>query len=105
MAMASRLGAALDAPQGIAAHAFWFGEDQARYIVTARDAQAILKTAEEAGLAAIALGETGGDALTFRSVRGESTTALADLRKAHESFFHDWMESEGGLDASDLSGN
>ena len=32
MAMASGIGAVLEAPAGLAAHAFWFGEDQARYV-------------------------------------------------------------------------
>src|SRR5438874_13410668 len=35
MAMASGLGAELEPPP-MAAHAFWFGEDQARYVVTVR---------------------------------------------------------------------
>ena len=35
MAMASGIGAELDRPP-LAAHAFWFGEDQARYLVTAK---------------------------------------------------------------------
>ena len=35
MAMASGIGAVLEGPTDIAAHAFWFGEDQARYVVTA----------------------------------------------------------------------
>src|SRR6185503_4963838 len=35
MAMASGIGADLDAaPEDTPAHAFWFGEDQARYLVT-----------------------------------------------------------------------
>ena len=38
MAMASGIGAELDrAP--LAAHAFWFGEDQARYVVTVKPAR------------------------------------------------------------------
>src|SRR4029079_8322783 len=40
MAMASGIGAELQHPL-IAAHAFWFGEDQARYVVTADPATAI----------------------------------------------------------------
>ena len=39
MAMASGIGAELDAAP-LAAHAFWFGEDQARYVVTVRAAEA-----------------------------------------------------------------
>ena len=37
MAMASGIGAVLEAPSNVPAHAFWFGEDQARYVVTAKD--------------------------------------------------------------------
>ena len=37
MAIASGIGATLDAPSAkVPPHAFWFGEDQARYVVTAR---------------------------------------------------------------------
>ena len=36
MAMASGIGAELDDGPAYAAHAFWFGEDQARYVVTVR---------------------------------------------------------------------
>src|SRR6476619_4526367 len=49
MAMASGIGAALDAvPEDTPAHAFWFGEDQARYVVTvptAREAEVIKRVA------------------------------------------------------------
>src|SRR5437016_4569621 len=51
MAMASGIGAALDAaPEDTPAHAFWFGEDQARYIVTVRaaDVDAVMKRAQAA---------------------------------------------------------
>jgi hypothetical protein len=33
------------------------------------------------------------------------SVSLEELRNANESFFRDWMESGGGLDASDISGN
>ena len=37
MAMASGIGARLDAPPpALPPHAFWFGEDQGRYVVTVR---------------------------------------------------------------------
>ena len=48
MAMASGIGATLDAaPDDIPAHAFWFGEDQARYVVTvpAARCEAVLERA------------------------------------------------------------
>jgi len=49
MAMASGIGAVLsEAPADIPAHAYWFGEDQARYLVTvpAAQAQAVLARAQ-----------------------------------------------------------
>jgi phosphoribosylformylglycinamidine synthase len=72
--------------------AFWFGEDQARYVITARDAQPIIDNAGEAGLAAIVLGKTSGNGLVIHTKDGECAVVLADLREAHESFFRDWME-------------
>ena len=40
LAMAGHIGARLDpAPTDLAPHAFWFGEDQARYVVTSTAAQ------------------------------------------------------------------
>ena len=50
MAIASHIGAVLEAPAGIADHAFWFGEDQARYVVTAKDAGAVAARAKAAGV-------------------------------------------------------
>jgi phosphoribosylformylglycinamidine synthase subunit PurL len=92
-------------PDRPSAPAFWFGEDQARYLVAARDAQAIANAASEAGLAAVEIGRTGGSALTFESLGKTSEVTLSDLREASDSFFRDWMGSGAGLDPSDLSGN
>jgi phosphoribosylformylglycinamidine synthase subunit PurL len=68
--MASGIGATLDAPTS-SAHAFWFGEDQARYVVTVAAGRAadIVARARDAGVPALALGTTGGDALTLGSER------------------------------------
>jgi phosphoribosylformylglycinamidine synthase len=70
MAMASGLGARLDAALG-PAHGFWFGEDQARYVVTVAPARAaeIVARAEKAGVPARRIGVTGGDALTLGAER------------------------------------
>lgn len=93
MAMAGGIGGTVTMPEDRSTAApFWFGEDQARYIVTTGNPAALIEAAEAAGLAAIALGETGGEALTFRAAAGESTVSLADLNEASESFFRDWME-------------
>jgi phosphoribosylformylglycinamidine synthase len=79
MALASGIGAHLDELD----HARAFGEDQARYVVTTKNADAILAAALTAGVTARRLGTTGGD-----SVAG---VGLAKLRSAHEGFFPSLM--------------
>jgi phosphoribosylformylglycinamidine synthase II len=91
MAMASGTGATLDAaPAGMPAHAFWFGEDQARYVVTAPALAlpAIEAAARDAGIPALRLGLTGGEHLTLP---GERPISVADLKKRHESWLPDYM--------------
>jgi phosphoribosylformylglycinamidine synthase subunit PurL len=70
MAMASGIGARLDPPPS-PAHGFWFGEDQARYVVTVAASRAadIAARARQAGVPVEVLGTTGGDALTLGSER------------------------------------
>ncbi len=93
MAMAGDMGFAVAMPEDRRSlAAFWFGEDQARYIVTATEAEPVLAAAEAAGLAALALGVTGGDRLIFRSTYGESMVPLDEVKAAHRAFFHNWME-------------
>jgi phosphoribosylformylglycinamidine synthase len=89
MAMASGIGAALD-PTPFAAHAFWFGEEQARYVVTAAApaAEAIIARARAAGVPVRRLGTTGGDALT---PEGDRPILVAKLRAAFESWFPAYM--------------
>ncbi|HEY4921402.1 MAG TPA: phosphoribosylformylglycinamidine synthase subunit PurL [Xanthobacteraceae bacterium] len=70
MAMASGIGATVEsAPPP--AHAFWFGEDQGRYVITmaASRAAEIIARAERACVPARRLGTTGGDALTLGAER------------------------------------
>src|SRR5262252_4247513 len=84
MAMASGIGAELDrAP--LAAHAFWFGEDQARYVVTvaAGVAETVMARARAAGVPARQVGLTGGDALTLE---GERPILVAKLRERFEGW-------------------
>ena len=72
MAMASGIGATLAAaPTDIPAHAHWFGEDQARYLVTVPAAKvgAVLDRARGANVPVWTIGKTGGDALTLAGER------------------------------------
>ncbi|MBW7850052.1 MAG: phosphoribosylformylglycinamidine synthase subunit PurL [Rhodospirillales bacterium] len=91
MAMASGIGARLDhAPPTMPAHAWWFGEDQGRYVVTcaASSAAAVLEAAQEADLAARMVGTTGGDDL---SIDGAESIAVSELRQVHERWLPDYM--------------
>jgi phosphoribosylformylglycinamidine synthase subunit PurL len=89
MAMASGIGAELDrAP--LAAHAFWFGEDQARYVVTVAPgvAETVMARARAAGVPARQVGLTGGDALTLE---GERPILVAKLRERFEGWLPAYM--------------
>jgi phosphoribosylformylglycinamidine synthase II len=94
MAMASSMGAALDPEKGdVQRHAFWFGEDQARYLVTvpaksASSPQQILEAAKAAGVPACRLGVTGGDVLMLP---GERPVSVAKLREVFEGWLPAYM--------------
>ena len=94
MAMASNIGATLElSPGGIPPHGFWFGEDQARYVVTAPalalpEIEAAAKTA---GVSAMRLGLTGGEQLTLP---GERPISVAELKKRHESWLPEYMAAK-----------
>ncbi|MGB7100024.1 MAG: phosphoribosylformylglycinamidine synthase subunit PurL, partial [Xanthobacteraceae bacterium] len=88
MAMASRLGAVLEAPADIPAHAFWFGEDQARYVITARDADRVVQLANTAAVPIIRLGATGGRVLAFGD---ERPLPIGDLLKRFEEWLPSYM--------------
>ena len=70
--------------------AFWFGEDQARYVVTVREEDRIrvLAGAATAQVPMILLGHSGGDSL---SIAGERPILVADLRRRFESWLPDYM--------------
>ncbi len=91
MALASGIGARLTMPAAmIPPHAFWFGEDQARYVVSvpADRADALIDAAGKAGIIVAQLGMTGGDALILPK---EETILLKDLLAAHENWMPDYM--------------
>ena len=93
MAMAGGIGAALpEAPEDMPAHAYLFGEDQARYLlaVEAETAPDILYAASAQGIDAAAVGVTGSDRLTLP---GGETISVADLKAAHEGWLPAYMAS------------
>ena len=93
MAIASGIGADLDRPP-IAAHAFWFGEDQGRYVATVKPslAERIMQRARSAGIPVRQLGFTGGDALT---VQDEHPILVAKLRERFEGWLPAYMAAAG----------
>jgi phosphoribosylformylglycinamidine synthase subunit PurL len=96
MAVAGGVGASLEAlPGDIPAHAFLFGEDQGRYVVTAAEQAfaAIAADAKAAGVPLRRLGATGGAALTLP---GEAPISLGDLKARHESWLPDFMAARPG---------
>ena len=91
--IASGIGAQLlAAPASIVPHAYWYGEDQARYIVTvpAQEAGLILAKMKGAGVPCARIGTTGGDTIT---VAGETPVTIASLKAGFESWFPSYMGS------------
>jgi phosphoribosylformylglycinamidine synthase II len=87
MALAGSRGVALEeAPDDLPAHASWFGEEQARYVVAASPdkADAIHKAAAVAKVPVRVLGTVGGDAIWLQ---GETPLPLSVLKRA----FEDWL--------------
>jgi len=88
MAMASRIGAVVEASHGVPPHAFWFGEDQGRYIVTTNNADAVMQRARAASVPMVRLGATGGEVL---AVAGERPVLVKDLRARFEAWLPAYM--------------
>lgn len=91
MAMASGIGAKLDAaPDDVPAHAYWFGEDQARYIVTvpAQAVDLVMARARKASVLVSRIGTTGGDAI---AVEGQRALAVSDLNERSEGWLPGYM--------------
>jgi phosphoribosylformylglycinamidine synthase len=91
MAMASGIGATLDAgPEDTAPHAFWFGEDQARYIVTvaADRADAVMRRVQAASVPVHRLGTTGGETI---AIPGERPILIKALNDRFEGWLPNYM--------------
>lgn len=90
MGMASGLGCeiSLDGISAPTATAALYGEDQARYLVTAKDASGVLAAAKAAGVPALQIGQTGGEGLT---VSGLFSISIDKLKRAHEDWFPNFM--------------
>jgi phosphoribosylformylglycinamidine synthase len=90
MALAGDTGATLmPAPPNIPPHAYYFGEDQARYLFATAHKTAILAAAQTAGIPAQHIGHANHDKnLTLP----DGTAIFLDtLRNANEAFFPTWF--------------
>lgn len=92
MALAGNRGFDLEAPKATDApplHAWLFGEDQGRYIVTAADGEAVLQTAHRVGAWAFHIGQTRADGNL--TLDGRTLISVKDLRAAHEGWLPSYM--------------
>ncbi|MFN6998516.1 MAG: AIR synthase-related protein, partial [Elioraea tepidiphila] len=89
MAVASGMGLSLDwSPHDVPAHAFWFGEDQGRYVLAVSDGRSALAETEAAGVPAVALGRAEGTGLTLT---GAFSISVERLRQVHASWLPAYM--------------
>ena len=92
MAIASGgIGAVLElSPTEVPPHAYWFGEDQARYVivVAASVVDGVLARAAAAGVPATHIGVTGGEALILP---GERPLLIKGLTERFERWFPTYM--------------
>lgn len=72
----------------MAFHAFLFGEDQGRYIISTNLPDTVLNKAEEAGVTALRIGKVGGDRLI---IDGRIDIEVTELKTAHEKFLPEFM--------------
>ncbi|HEY0330431.1 MAG TPA: phosphoribosylformylglycinamidine synthase subunit PurL [Rhodopseudomonas sp.] len=94
MAIAGGIGAALDAaPEAIVPHAWWFGEDQARYLVTVPQDEllGVLTKLKAVGVPCLQIGKTIGHTL---SIAGEPSIDVKALDHAHEAWLPNYMNGK-----------
>jgi phosphoribosylformylglycinamidine synthase len=90
MAMAGGRGVVLDPlPRDLPRHAYWFGEDQGRYLIETAEPGAVLAAAQAAAAPARVIGTVGGAALTLP---GAGAISVSRLKAANEAWLPDYME-------------
>jgi phosphoribosylformylglycinamidine synthase len=92
MALAGGIGAEITIPGDIDIpdHAWLFGEDQGRYVISVYkdDAHRVLDQKDDPAISLTVIGVTGGLELTLYS---SDTISIAELRKTHESWLPDYV--------------
>ena len=72
-------------------HAAWFGEDQARYVVTTADSDKLVDMAKAAGVPCFQIGTVDGTDDAGLAIEGGGNVSLDALYAAHENFLPDLM--------------
>jgi phosphoribosylformylglycinamidine synthase len=92
MCLAGGTGVTVKQPAGtaVASHAFFYGEDQGRYLIASGSGDAVLEAAKAAGVAAVLLGYSGGASLL---VEGLVSLPLARIKQAHEDWLPTYMNA------------
>lgn len=88
MVLAGGTGCDVRVPEQEDPAGFLFGEDQGRYLIACPDPEPARRRAAADGVAVLALGRTGGGALT---VNGEHAISVGTLREAHERWLPAFM--------------
>ena len=93
MALAGGRGVALDPPPpGVVPHTWWFGEDQARYLIETATPDAVLAAASDAGIYSQRIGIVGGLAPgAALTLSGTGAISLAQLKTANEGWLPSYM--------------
>jgi len=91
MGMAGNCGADLEKADHASDAAFWFGEDQGRYVVATSEPSKVVKLAEAAGVPALVIGTTIPDRLVFQGGSANITSLVAK----NENWLPDYMAGKG----------
>jgi phosphoribosylformylglycinamidine synthase II len=93
MSLPRGIGASVGLAGQADAIGFWFGEDQARYVIAApfAEAEKIVAEARAAGITVAELGKTGSDRITLD---GKAGIGVASLKDGFEGWFPNFMAGE-----------
>ena len=92
MCIAGGTGVDVAQPAGstVPSHAFFYGEDQARYLIATGSVDEVVADAAKAGVPAALLGYSGGPSLI---VKGLVSLELSDIKAAHEAWLPGYMSA------------